>query len=755
MTSAHLPEPMNADTAAQLSEFARVLKGAARAVSLYPPGHPTLQAALTRIVAIGEHVTSRGPFVLTVLPDALLVDGRRLARPDAGASDVARILHEHLVGELRITGALNAGAWHMLLTILSRPPEDVQAEGGIAKAWMAAGGGPITITEIDYAEVLKERAGAATDATWDEIIVACLAGDPNTPLDGQLLETLLEIARDEERLRAFMTRLQERGKDMGLAVAPPQKQALLRLLHGLANYLAAEAPDEFDSVMSNLAAASTRLPPDLLLSVLTEPAPPGSVTSSAPVDLGGELQARFSDDLLGAFVADNVARDRRATGRLVEAFHALAPDESHREHALARAEEQIARTDFASDPQFERLWANAMSMLMSYTDTEYVPDDYGRELDYARTRAIEVEAIADDPPDRIAAWMDTVDGEDVRALDQQMLGDLLRIEERPDAWASMLDVALGRLEQFVLTNELRLANPLVETIADIARRGAAFAPAARDGLRRLTEGPIVAHVVQLVRQASDAEMPELVAFCHGVGPALAMPLTTALAQEESRLSVRRLKDVLIGFGQAAAASARQLRSSSNPAVRRAAIDLLRAVGGGDTLKDLGVLIADDDPQIQREAVRAIIHIGSADAFALLEKSLEDGTPATREAIAHGLASLRDRRAVPMLQYILTHLDHRGAQEGAYVSAIEALGHSGTSDEDVATLKTLLDRREWFAPARTARIRAASARALHAMATPAADEALRHAAASGGRGVRTAAELAMKLPRRSRAEGVPD
>ncbi len=746
---------MNADTAALLSEFARVLKGTARAVSLYPPGHPTLQAALNRMVATGEQVTSRGPFVVTVLPQALLVDGRRMPRPDAGASDVARILHEHLVGELRLTGAPSAAGWHAFLTILSRAPEDVQAEGGIASVWQAAGGGPIGLTEIDYAEVLRERQGAVNEATWDEIIVACLSGDPHTPLEGELLNALLDIARDPDQLRAFMARLQDRSKAAGLPAAVPQKQALLRLLHGLANYLAEEAPEEFDMVMANLAAASTRLSPDLLLSILTEPPPPGSVTSAAPVDLGGELQSRFSDELLGAFVADNVARDRRATGRLVEAFHALAPDEPHRQDALARAEEQITLTDFASDPQFESLWANAMSMLMSYSDTEYVPEDYGRELDYARTRAVEVEAISDDPPDRIAAWMDTVDGDDVLALDQQMLGDLLRIEERPDAWASMLEVALGRLEQFVLSNQFRLANPLVETIADIARKGAAFAPAARAGLDRLTSDPIVQHVVQVVRHASDAEMPQLVAFCHGVGPALAMPLTGALAQEESRLSVRRLKDVLIGFGEAAASSARQLRNSSNPAVRRAALDLLRAVGGGSALNDLRALLADADPNVQREAVRAIIQVGSGEAFGILEKGLKEGGPGTREAILHALASLRDPRAVPMLQYILSHLDHRGPQEAAYISAIEALGHCGTGAAEAATLKTLLYRREWFAPSRTARIRAAAARALHAMDVPAADEVLRDAASSGGRSVRAAAQLAMKLPRRPRAEGVPE
>src|SRR5690606_29939879 len=155
-----------------------------------------------------------------------------------------------------------------------------------------------------------------------------------------------------------------------------------RVLEGLANYAAHVNPDEFDAVMNNVAEGTTRLTPELLLGLLSGPAPAGGDDSGtnttadgeAPaVDLGGELRSRFTEEMLGAFVAENVVRDRGATGRLAEAFNALATEDSQRRTALALAEERVSMSTLGADPRFNDIWAAAMSMLMSYNDADYVP----------------------------------------------------------------------------------------------------------------------------------------------------------------------------------------------------------------------------------------------------------------------------------------------------------------------------------------------------------------------------------------------
>ena len=53
---------------------------------------------------------------------------------------------------------------------------------------------------------------------------------------------------------------------------------------------------------------------------------------------------------------------------------------------------------------------------MSYSDKSFVSDEYGRELSGTRTQAIEVERVSDDPPDRIQAWLVTVNDDAMRQL---------------------------------------------------------------------------------------------------------------------------------------------------------------------------------------------------------------------------------------------------------------------------------------------------------------------------------------------------
>lgn len=756
MATAKTPDPMTAAAAGRVAEFARACKSAIRTVSMYPPSHPTIQSALARMVAAGTAATEEGPLVITVTPETLMVAGQSMPRPETAVDELAALLHEHKVGELTLQGPLTAGAWHMLLSLLATSAEDIRNEGGLARAWQAVGGGPLEIREIDYGEILRERDPTLShlDPAWDDLIARCLVGEDSSALDEGALASLLEIAKDADRLGEFLVRLQERFRSQGRS-AEAQQESVIRLLRALVEFAAAHAPDEFDDVMNNVATGTTRLPPDVMLSLLgvaaEGAAPDGRVGSG--VNLGGELRARFTEERLAAFVAENVARDRGATGRLAEAFNALVTSDQQRHTALLLAEERVSLSELGSDPQFNDIWTHAVKMLMSYTDTDYVPEEYDRELNTARALAVEIEHVTDDPPDRIAAWLSTVADQDLRALDQQMLVDLLRLEDRPEAWASVLELALSRLEQLVLVNDLRLAGQIGTALAGVAADPQhAFAADARQGIARATSGPLAGHLMTAMRQMADEDVPLLHTLCLALGMGIVPPLVAAIGPSDSRLAVRRLKDVLIGFGAAAVESARTLRRSSNPAVRRVAIEVLEAVGGDGALDDLEALLGDADPLVQKEAVRAIGRIGSAEAYAVLERAFKAGEARAREAIVHTIGSLGAERAAPLLVSILEHTNPRGPGEATYVATMEALGRSGSDPRGIGALKEALYRNEWWSPFRTARLRAAAARALHSTASTAGDAVLQEASTSGPRGVRKAASEAMSSVRRSRSAG---
>jgi len=747
MAAPHAPlESLSPEMSGRLAEFAKACKAATRVVSMYPPSHPTIQSALARIGEANKHATMNGPFSITVLPDALLVNGRGLARPEPFAAELAALLHQQLISEMTLFDRLDNDAWHAFLMLLAKSPEEARAVGGLKKAWEDTGHKSIRLTEIDYAEILRERAGTGESASWDRILSVFKedAKEPGSEGDSASLGSIMELADHPDRLVQFAQRLQDAGRASG-DDSIQQRKSLMELMHGLANYAAERKPEELDKVLDNMAGAAVQLSPEMLLTLITDPPPMGAGPDATRMDLGGELQSRLTDEMLTKFLVDNIVKDRGASNRLATAFQTLVPDPARQQNILAAAGEQAAAM-LKDDPQFESLWASSSELLMSYTDAKFVPESYARELTTAQTQAVDIEKIGDDPPVRIRAWVSTLSDSEIRGLDQRLLVDLLKIETRADAWSGVLDTAVSSIDQLVLVGDLALASELVDCVVGISNSDASpFKAPAASGVTKLVEGPMVRHLTMTLQKATDAEFNIAKRMSATIGPVLVKPMSDALMGEDNARTVRRLRDILISFGPAAREYANELKSSRNPAVRRAAIDLLRALGGDGALPDLRAMLDDADSQVQREALRAIVQIGTAEAYQLLEQALKSGAPHTREAIMQALGAFRDEKATPLFLYILTNTGHSGALEGIYTQTIESLGKVAIDERSVTMLKDILYRGEWWARGRTARLRSAAARALRSMATASADRTLEEAASSAPGSVKKIAKAALAEP----------
>src|SRR5947199_7228685 len=95
-------ELLGTDDTNRIVDVARACKAAQRAVLLYPPSHPAIAATLARIVQTTSIDALGGPTRITVLPEGVRVDGLKPARDDEAIAAFARLLHEHLVGEIVI-----------------------------------------------------------------------------------------------------------------------------------------------------------------------------------------------------------------------------------------------------------------------------------------------------------------------------------------------------------------------------------------------------------------------------------------------------------------------------------------------------------------------------------------------------------------------------------------------------------------------------------------------------------------------------
>jgi hypothetical protein len=718
---------LDADMSMKLADFARACKAALRAVSLYPQGHPAITSTLSRLTQLTAGLTATGPLTLEVRPQNILISDAGPAKPDSAIVELSDLLRRQLVGTLTINPGANAESWRTMLILLSRPADEVRADGGIGSLWATAGGPSLEIVEIDYAEVLREKQG--DEAAVDRLVAAALGAE--LELDEASMRTLLEMVGDPVRLAALMQALEKRTEHAPGAV---RVGAFVNLLRGLAEYVGKTNPAQLDQTLRQIGNAAGRLSAEAMLELLLRRAKPEAMAGN--VDVVSAMVHRMSDGAVAQFVSNSVINERGPTDRLAQAFHALVPDTDRQRQLLALAEPEVAASELGHEAAFEELWQKVEAMLTSYSDEKFVSDEYAKELSGARARAVDVEAASDDPPERIAAWLGTVTDAQLRTLDRMLLGDLVRIEEDPARWRDIADTVVTHAEDLVRVGYFEPALELAETVASEGVRIPARTEASRSVLERLARGAMIRQAAKQLRTSDDASYERFKKIAHSIGPAVIPPLAEALSAEQDARSRRRLRDILVEFGAAGRESVQQLMNAANWEVRRTAAFLLREFGGAEGLRELQPLLGDSEPLVQREAIQALILNGTDAASQILLQALTGTSGRPRETLIKELTGTRDDRAAPLFWYLVRHVD-RKAFYGVYISALEALGSFGGPDA-VEALKDALQHGDWLAPLRTRRTRAAAAQALRKIGTVPAVTALREASTRGPRGVRTAA-----------------
>jgi len=719
--------------AQRLAEFARACKAALRAVSLYPGGHPAIGLTLGKLTELTTVLTAGGPFTIEVRPQTILVNDAAPAKPDVAVVELSDVLRRQLVGGLTLNPGANAESWRTFLMLLSRPADEVRADGGIGSLWATAGGPSMEIVEIDYAEVLREKQGDVAIA--DRLIAAALSG-PQLELDDSGMRLLLDLVGDPARLTVLMQQLEQRTED---APGTVRVGAFLNILRGLAEYVSRTNPGQLDQTLKQIGQVSGRLSAEAMLELLARRGKPEAMAGS--VDVVSAMAHRMSDAAVAGFVSNSVIAERGPTERLAQAFHALVPDTDRQRQLVSLAQSEVAASELGQEAAFQDLWQKVEAMLTSYSDEKFVSDAYARELSGARARALDVEASSDDPAERVAGWIATVADASLRDLDTMLLTDLLRIEEDIARWRDIAETVITHAEDLVRVGYIDQALQLAESVAAEGAQVEARQEPARLVLERLGRGALMRHAAKQLRTADDASYGRVKRLAHSIGPAVVAPLAEALSAEQDARSRRRLQEILVQFGAAGRDAVQQLMNAASWEVRRTAAFLLREFGGVEGLKELQPLLADPEPLVQREAIQALVMNGTDAASQILLTALT-GTPGRpRDMLIKELSSMRDERAAPLFCYLIRHLD-RKAFPGVYLGAIEALGSFGGPDA-VEALKVALQRGDWMAPLRTRRTRASAAKALRHIGTDAALAALREASTRGPLGVRSAAKAELK------------
>jgi hypothetical protein len=350
-----------------------------------------------------------------------------------------------------------------------------------------------------------------------------------------------------------MAMLDERATEAGRGVGE-RTTAVLRLLQNVVKAVTQREPKRIDQVLRNLAGAAGRLSPDMLVSLLSRGQAAPESTASHASDAADEaapplinaVMSRMTDGTIAQFVARNALAQGTSIERVAQAFHALVRDVDRRERLVAMAHDDAAASPLGSTEGFEQAWETvAQKMMTSYSDKPFVSDDYARELSGTRTKAIDIEQLQDDPPERLAAWLGTVASTELRKLDLTLVLDLLRIETDTERWAMLMRPVVDLIEDLLLVGDFDAAADLVAAL--LAHAGADAAADRRQAVLaavdKLVKGPMMRHIVVHLATIDDGPFERVKAMCVALGDVVIRPLAEALSAEERARPRDRLTSI--------------------------------------------------------------------------------------------------------------------------------------------------------------------------------------------------------------------
>jgi HEAT repeat protein len=703
--------------------LARSLSAAARSWSVYPAGHPAIEAAVARFAAAVRQSTSGAAFTFGVTPQTLLVAGLPLPE-EQPVTEAARLLHDHDILQLTFLGEPPVDALQALLKLLATAADDLRRAGGPAAAWADSGVTAIAIEQIDYEKILEDREVEAPadrrDNLWRSIVNAMVEG--RTAFDEAQQHRLLEISGS----------IAEIG-DLASAVAAPkcnldgsplittQAATVLAVFRHLAGIVNVMEPERLPEMMRNVAAATSLLDPHVVLQMMqTDEAP-----QEAPIV--STIAAAFDDDKVAQLLATALSRDGRATARLAQVFDTIAPDEDRKRRVLTMARSMLNERDFGKSGQLSAVWSSMETLLLSYDDTPFVSASYQASLDGAAARG-DLLAGRELPPE-LPEWVESLGQDNVRSLSVMLITDLLRIEENAERATEIARDMIALADDLFMAGDFDNA---VLVLRELRRAsGGKIAPAeARAALSSVGESAGLREAAALMAELEEAAQAIFAECCELIGPTAIRALYPALQSEQETPIYKRARDVVKSFGAAAVPQLAGLADDQRWFVQRNAASLLGLTRSADAVPPLQALLRRSDPRVLRAAVGALAVIDDPAATRAIQTVLRAAAGASRTAVVDALVAERDPRVVPMLARILADADPFGDDHQIVLDALEAIRQLG-HEQAVPAVTAVMKRKKFlFGRAKARAFKTASVRALAAIGTPKAKAALDEAAQNG-------------------------
>ena len=641
----------------------------------YAPGHPALTASFHRARrTLTELTLAAGPLAVGVGRNGLLLGERRLE--SIQARTLARALGEHQVAVLRIEHGVETADLHGLFRLLRT------AAAGEQPLWERLGGvgvRHIELQPLDYStvrandETRPEEPGAGESRPLhDRLVYSLLEAGSSSPLHdavwGSILQAFEEVLDEPEAQRAAAAVLDAAPGDAGLP-ADGRRPAAVDGSSG-SPVSAAEAR----RLTSWRAGEIFARLPEPLREVVLDSAVRALLSSDHPNEALDLLLSPFSPDVVLA-----------SFQRLEVEGVPLSP------HVLAlvrrlRAAEGPALAGWSAgetgDPVLEELRA-----LLAVEDVDrYNPSDHQVLLTRMGLDLAEgLEALP--TPVDIGDRLDSLSEDNIVRQSASTTLEILAGYDWPDGCGPVLARLENSCRLFLARGCMDAAAEAIEALSGLSgdqRLPPDVRVEMQGTLARLASLDGVALLLDAMSPRPATGFLSAARILGLLEPESVRSLLVLLAEEPRRAQRRRIFDLLVALGPVAAPHAVGWLGDSRWYMVRNMLALLRHVGEGIPLPDLGQFVVHPDPRVRVEALKLVLAFDVRVPGPLVERACTDEHPKVLE-VSVGLIS-RQRRTdmAAFLVRLVRRWDPFGRQRHLRLSALRALGELG----DAAVLPRL-------------------------------------------------------------------
>jgi hypothetical protein len=744
------------DVVNDVTGFSRALMAAVRASQMYSPEHPSATAALERLKRAAGPLLAHPGLSIGATPHGLMVNGEALpANPRA--TEAAILLHDHDVLRLRVNSASSVAVFRDLVGLLTTEANAMRDAGGAAQMWERRGHRSIDIDEIDFRALMSNRSTAsgtaaasastsgqavtepaARDGIWETIVRSMSSGVPATGLSVQ--QRLLEIARSADAIESLTLEAAfgERGH-LDMPRLGAQAATVLTTFQRLVRTVETQAPSEVATTVHHLAEAASRLDPQLLMRAIAEAA-----ESGIGVDVTTAMGRWFDDDQVAHLLAQSLAAEGKASGRIAAALQTLTPDPSRRTRVLRLARTQARGVSGGDTTAFDAACQSLEQLLGGPGDSAFASAEYSASIDDTESRSYHLSLTT---PGQMDGWIRTVSSDSIRSQFTGVMLDLLVLEDDPVRLADTSRDTAALAEDLLVSADTIEVGALVDALSRITRsRSPRHASASEQALDTIGRSAAMREMSSSLNDFDDSHTEWFAQFCQQVGPAALDALVPALvtaADDEGRC---RLERVIERFGDRAVAPLVRLIAAPHASVGHSVIDILGRIATNSAIAELQKVVAGSHPQHAQRAVIALVRIGEPRSLRPLTDALRDGAPAMRERVVDALVASQAPQAGDVLVDALTDLDPLGEDHGLVLRILAGL-HSHGDAKSVSVIAGLLRTFSWRHVRRSMRIKRAAGEALASMPIADAGAALDEAIAHGDMLTRNRARSARRRARR--------